>query len=288
MGRLEDLTGKKFGKLTVLERTENKGKRTMWLCKCECGIIKPVAAADLKRGSSKTCGCGIYDGAKRYTDLTGQRFGRLTVLNREENYIAPSGSTDLRWKCQCDCGNIIIVNSSNLKYSKQQSCGCYANDHPHKAFFKNEYKVEGNIVHIKSSNTGEDILCDLDDWNRLKDYYWAVDKHGYVCSMIKGKLRKMHKMIMRNTEYDTVDHINRNKLDNRKENLRYATYAINAQNRTLLSKNKYGCPGITKNHNRYVVTIGINGEKHYIGNFKTVEEAIKARKEAEEKYHTWK
>jgi len=55
--KLEDLTGQRFGRWTVLERAENKGKRTAWLCKCDCGTVKAVHATSLKNGDSTSCGC---------------------------------------------------------------------------------------------------------------------------------------------------------------------------------------------------------------------------------------
>ena len=55
--KLEDLTGKKYGRLFVIKRTENKNKRTMWLCKCDCGKEKIVGANELKSGTTKSCGC---------------------------------------------------------------------------------------------------------------------------------------------------------------------------------------------------------------------------------------
>lgn len=56
--RLEDLTGKKFGLLTVVERSSGPNKKhTYWLCECECGTQRVVAAAHLKSGHTKSCGC---------------------------------------------------------------------------------------------------------------------------------------------------------------------------------------------------------------------------------------
>lgn len=57
MGKFIDLTGQKFGRLTVIKRVENKGKNTYWLCKCDCGNIKSVRVDSLKNGSIKSCGC---------------------------------------------------------------------------------------------------------------------------------------------------------------------------------------------------------------------------------------
>lgn len=57
----DDLTGKTFGKLTVIRRAENKEKRTMWECLCECGNISIVEAYQLKQGFTKSCGCLRYE-----------------------------------------------------------------------------------------------------------------------------------------------------------------------------------------------------------------------------------
>ena len=54
---LHDLTGQKFGRLTVLERFSNKKHHTRWLCICECGNTCTPTAQDLKRGGAKSCGC---------------------------------------------------------------------------------------------------------------------------------------------------------------------------------------------------------------------------------------
>lgn len=56
----------------------------------------------------------------RLLDLTGQRFGRLMVIQRAENTNA--GKT--RWRCKCDCGNVCIKATSQLRSGKTRSCGC--------------------------------------------------------------------------------------------------------------------------------------------------------------------
>lgn len=57
MGKLKDLTGQKFGRLTVIERAENKGSQTYWRCKCECGKEVIVNAYCLTHNHTKSCGC---------------------------------------------------------------------------------------------------------------------------------------------------------------------------------------------------------------------------------------
>lgn len=53
----QDLTGERFGKLLVLRRADSRNGRTRWLCRCDCGNEKEVAAQALKSGKTKSCGC---------------------------------------------------------------------------------------------------------------------------------------------------------------------------------------------------------------------------------------
>ncbi len=57
MARIIDLTGQKFGRLTVIKRIENKGKYTNWLCKCDCGNQTEATSHILRKGEKKSCGC---------------------------------------------------------------------------------------------------------------------------------------------------------------------------------------------------------------------------------------
>lgn len=126
-----DLTGQRFGRLTVLREGERRKKQRYWVCECECGNIKEVQQAHLRNGSIVSCGCK----RKEYEDLTGQRFGRLTVIE-EGKYDRMTGQItnkkwDLNiryWVCQCDCGNVVEVAYTNLKNGNTQSCGCLLAD----------------------------------------------------------------------------------------------------------------------------------------------------------------
>ena len=118
MGKFVDLTGKKFGKLTVLYRDEtfidsNGRHRTMWHCLCDCGREKSIRRDALTSGRSKTCGMCE-------NDLTGKHFGRLTALYK----VGTDSNGHLIWKCHCDCGNDRNVSATNLVQGYTQSCGC--------------------------------------------------------------------------------------------------------------------------------------------------------------------
>ena len=119
---LHNLAGRKFGKLLVLKiakkRSSNGGVR--WVCRCDCGGQKTVAAGCLKKGNVKSCGCWSRDKLKNSIDLTGRKFGRLTVLCPTKKRL----QTSVMWKCRCDCGNICTVSGPALKRNTR-SCGCY-------------------------------------------------------------------------------------------------------------------------------------------------------------------
>lgn len=129
MGRLIDLTGKKFGRLTVLERDNSidTKKGAFWICKCSCGNKKSISSRALREGVTKSCGClnkEIISMPKDLSYMVGKRFGRLTIIKRVENHITPSGQKKVMWLCQCDCGNKTTVSSQDLKSGHTKSCGC--------------------------------------------------------------------------------------------------------------------------------------------------------------------
>lgn len=123
MGKLKDLTGKQFGYLTVIERVENKGSATCWLCRCKCGKEKVFYGSNLTRGLSTSCGCYRKEklSQAKLQDLTGQKFGRLTVI-KLHHY--DSNSRHYYWECECDCGGKAVVYGGHLKSGHTQSCGC--------------------------------------------------------------------------------------------------------------------------------------------------------------------
>lgn len=115
MAKIKDLTGQKFGRLTVLklppERSEDG--RIQWRCECECGLIKPVRAGSLQSKQTLSCGCLLIK------DLTRQAFGRLTVLE-----FAETKNGLAYWKCECECGSIGPVLGTSLSSGHTRSCGC--------------------------------------------------------------------------------------------------------------------------------------------------------------------
>lgn len=114
----KDRTNIKYGKLTAKEYL---GK-SMWKCICDCGQEKIVYGGHLESGHTQSCGCIRPPRTKLY----GQKFGRLTVLDWEGNG---------KWRCQCECGNEVLVQTDNLKSGNTKSCGCLQKDKASDASF---------------------------------------------------------------------------------------------------------------------------------------------------------
>ena len=126
MGRVLNLKGSVFGRLTAVECVgKDKSNRALWRCVCECGNEKIVTSGNLRSGNVQSCGCLAKESAAAIgragiIDLTGQRFGRLVVLGREETLKRGVS----RWLCQCDCGGQIVTSTNSLRRGATRSCGC--------------------------------------------------------------------------------------------------------------------------------------------------------------------
>lgn len=109
MARKQDLTGQRFGFLTVTGPAESDGNgHRRWLCRCDCGTEKTVLGHNLTRGTTVSCGC------KKRNDLTGKKIGKLTVLERSDQYGSRGNRKTRLWKCQCDCGAITYKATDTL------------------------------------------------------------------------------------------------------------------------------------------------------------------------------
>ena len=199
-----DLTGKTFGRLTVIKRARNnKDGRTMWLCKCECGNERVVLGKCLRNGHTQSCGCLNKEivSKRSLIDRVGERFGKLTVVKRADDYIAPNGSQHVRWLCRCECGNETIVDVCQLVGGKTVSCGCVhennlRNGHRTHGGRKDRlYKVYANMKNRCYNKNSEDYkyyggrgVCICDEWlnsyQAFKDWAYFA---GYDENADKGK-----------------------------------------------------------------------------------------------------
>ena len=117
----EELTGKTYNRLTVVEFAERRKGKIYLKCKCSCGNETIVEKYSLVHGNTKSCGCLISESSHNthFEDLSGMRYGKLLVLSREK-----SKNKKTMWKCICECGNTSVVGAIDLKRGSTKSCGC--------------------------------------------------------------------------------------------------------------------------------------------------------------------
>lgn len=227
--------------------------------------------------------------------LCGQKFGKLLVIDIAEDYIAPKSQKHFKqYLCQCDCGTIKIVRESNLKSGISKSCGCDRLENAIKANRNNKkhnkYDLSGEYG-IGYTSKGEEFYFDLEDYDKIKGYTWMTNKKGYICTSLQFNNRKqvlmMHNLIMGNDSDDIIiDHITHDVNDNRKSKLRRTVNGQNNMNHSLYKNNTSGCSGVTwkEKNQKWEVRISVNKKRYNLGLYTDLNEAIKVRKEAEQKY----
>lgn len=207
-----------------------------------------------------------------------ETFGRLEIVKELEPYIAPSGYKKRKFLCKCACGNVIEALLSNLRRGNTTSCGCLQKEKASKANKKfNTYKFFDNHV-LGYTSKGDTFKVDLEDYEKIKDYYWYKDACGYLRADIDNKSVLLHRFILNPPNGMVVDHHNHDKSNNKKYNLRVCTQAQNCMNRD--AKGVY----FDKARNQWRAYIGLNNKYIHLGRFNSEEEALQARKLAEEKY----
>ena len=235
-----DITGQRFGRLTAIERVGHNSKgRSLWRCLCDCGNEKVVMITDLTHGMTSSCGC--YRREFRKIDLTGQKFNHLTVLGVDDGEHSHPGQY---WRCQCDCGKIIVVRGDGLKSGHAKSCGCV-----------NPRKTTHNLTNTRLHRTWNAMKqrC-LNDHNfRYKDYGGRGIK---VCQEWENDFMSFYNWSMENGYDDslTIDRID-NDGNYCPENCRWTTQAqqcLNRRNTVYITYN-----GETKNIKEWSAITGL-------------------------------
>ncbi len=126
-------------------------------------------------------------------------------------------------------------------------------------------------------------MIDENDYEKVSGHKWYFAGGGYACTT-KGV--KMHRVIMDAPKGYVVDHINGNKLDNRRSNLRIVKHSTNIRNGRIRRNNKSGTQGVNyhRARNQWRAYIMVNYKHINLGWFDNREDAIKARAEGERKY----
>lgn len=175
--------------------------------------------------------------------LIGKQFGYLKVLYKSDDYIIKGAKKDNRWHCVClNCGTEKDIRQSSLKGkigSRTRSCGCMSTK------LTNEFLIKHNKYDLKTFNYGvgytnknTEFYFDLEDYDKIKEFYWQESDKGYIKN---SQGTKLHQLIMGDS---LIDHIDRNPKNNRKSNLRKCTKSQNAQNRDKPKNNTSGHKGV--------------------------------------------
>lgn len=209
----------------------------------------------------------------RHIDLTGQKFGDITVIR----YLGES-----EWFCRCICGKPLIITTGNLRTGGQKSCGCRRNS--------NVYEFHDDYFLILYPD-GSEAIFDSEDFDIIKKHYWSKDHStNHLISSENHSQIQIGRYILLMNGYclgdNVVDHINRNPLDNRKCNLRVCSQQQNTINRSLRNDNTSGKSGVTfhKRIGKWQSNVYLSGKRYHLGYFDNKEDAIAARLEGEEKY----
>lgn len=273
-----DLVGKRIGMLTVLRCSDEAVGNEEFECVCDCGERVFVKRRYLVSGEKTHCGC------QNRKDMTGKRIGMLTVLS----FAGMGKHGTALWNCRCDCGNEKVVDGALLRNGMSASCGCLQKIATSRARKKhNNFTVDGNIVRVRLSNTDKEMICDADDWDRLGGYCWYLGSGGYARTNASNETVRgaFHANVIDCPEGMVRDHINRNRLDNRKSNLRIVTHDVNARNANAQKNNTSGYRGVSlARGGKYVAQISVGGKAYHLGRYDTAEEAYKARLAGEKKY----
>ncbi len=125
------------------------------------------------------------------------------------------------------------------------------------------------------------VIVDDEDFDLVSRCGWWISDTGYATNNRGGKIVRMHRLILNPKKGEYVDHINRNKLDNRRENLRTCTNGQNTMNQPKKSQNTSGFKGVTRHSaTRWLAQIKVNYKNNYLGLFKFKRDAAKAYNEA--------
>ena len=181
---------------------------------------------------------------------------------------------------------------------RTKSCGCLktanGNNIAEKIFDRskrkskvhNTYDLSGEYG-IGYTSKGKEFYFDLEDYEKIKDFYWSFSKDGYLYAVKNKEKYILHRFILGVTDPTIeVDHIYHKKYDNRKSQLRLANRSKNSMNKGLRSDNTSGITGVCWNrrNSKWKAYICVNGKQINLGHYTILENAVQVRKDAEKKY----
>lgn len=132
---------------------------------------------------------------------------------------------------------------------------------------------------------GKYALVDNEDYDSLNRHKWSLRLGQYAGRYENNQHIYMHRVVNSTPDNLLTDHINGDTLDNRKENLRSVNKSQNGINRGKQKNNTSGYKGVNFHRGKWVAELVVKRQKHYLGRFSELRDAVRARQEAEVKYH---
>lgn len=280
-------------KVEIIGEYKGYSQDIEFIYKCKHGETKHITKAKSLVGHKSCCYCFRCRYPNRDKIYVGAIFGKWTVI--DDSY---SNNT---CKCKCECGTVKDVDNYTLITGTSTSCGCERRTSEAisrlsaKLKKYNDFVVRDNYV-IMYTTKNEPFFVSIEDFGKVKKICWSKNNSGYLTGNAEhGKIVLLHRYIMDCPPNMDVDHIHGSdtKHDNRRSNLRIVTRSQNKMNTLPPSTNTSGYKGVyySKDRKKWIaqISFGINdktGKKkcYYLGSYDKIEETVKARKEAEEKY----
>lgn len=237
--------------------TTSRGEKK-YLCRCDCGTERYVLERSLRYGGSQSCGCLRRQRVREANthQLEGKAFGDLRVLRR-----AGTKYDGVRWLCVCSCGKEIEVAGTLLVTGKKTHCGCKAQYHF--ADITGERFSELTALYVQSREKGRVIWhCRCSCGNEVDiSYNELVYSHRKSC----GCRKEAHEKQL----HTTLTHVSGTSID-----------AV--RSKKTPADNTSGTKGVYFIRGKYVAKIVFQKKVYYLGSYAVIEEAIAARRKAEE------
>ena len=257
----KDITGLRSGRLVAIEPTEEKRNgATLWRCRCDCG--KEILLEPYQITGEKVRSCGCQRSEKRIKDLTGQRFGKLTALER----LDEKANRSYLWRCRCDCGNEVTVRGNALTTGNTKSCGCAKQEALQERAKDIRGKRYGSLIAIcptgkrRHASVVWECQCDC---GRTAEYTYVELEYCHIMSC--GC--EQHPSVQLPMTY--ID----------------GTCVEMLENKKLRRDNTSGHTGVINTQKGWVAMISFKGKLYYLGTYQDFALAVKARERAEEELH---